>query len=128
MKTKLYQQIALSFDAYLRCIKVNNSIWEDRHAETIDGLVKDHLPSGSGFDSGTEFDWDKSTPQKLVFHTSFHHMNQDGYYDGWTDHSVIVKPCLMFGFQLRVTGRDRNGIKEYIAEVFQDCLREEVED
>lgn len=127
MKTKLYQQIARSFDAYLRCIDNANSLWEGRHREQIDGLVKDHLPSGSGFDSGTEFDWDKSTPQKLVFNVSFHHMNQDGYYTHWTDHSVIVTPCLLFGFRLRVTGRDHQDIKDYIAEVFANCLSEEID-
>jgi hypothetical protein len=52
-------------------------------------------------------------------------MNGDGYYDGWTDHTVIVTPTFS-GIDITVTGRDKNDIKNYIGEVFYDCLRETV--
>ena len=84
------------------------------------------MPSGSGFDSGTKFDFDKSTPNKLVFQTSYHHMNQNGYYDGWTEHTITVTPSLQFGFDAVIGGRDRNGWKEYAYEVVNGCLNEEV--
>jgi hypothetical protein len=89
-------------------------------------LVKDYLPSGSGFDAGTTLDEGASSPDKLVFDTSFHHMDEHGGYDGWTEHKVIVTPSLAHGCDLRVTGRDRNDIKSYIGETFAHALDTEV--
>lgn len=83
------------------------------------------LPSGSGIDSGVKFDFDASTPEKLVFDFGYHHMNDGGYYDGWTNHSLIVTPSLQFGFSLRITGKDRNDTKDYLHEIFQYALAEE---
>lgn len=57
-----------------------------------------------------------------MFETSVHHMNPDGYYDGWTEHTVTVTPSFIGRFDLKVSGRDRNGIKDYIAEVFGSVL------
>jgi len=84
------------------------------------------MPSGSGIDSGTTLDFDKSSGSKLVFSTSYHHMTEDGMYDGWTEHVVTVKPSLMFGFDLAISGRDRNDIKEYLHEVYHDTLMTDV--
>lgn len=87
--------------------------------------INSKLPSGSGFDSGSTFEIDSSSPDRLVFNTSFHHMNDVGYYDGWTGHNVIVTPSFD-GFNIRVTGKNRNDIKDYIGEVFHDILSEYV--
>lgn len=119
--TKLYQAIASTYDAYLR---TNNIEWAQRHKERIEQLTRDYLPSGSGFDSGTEFDFDKSQTQRLIFNTSFHHMNEGGFYDGWTHHSVIVTPCLVHRFNLRITGKNKRDIKEHIADIFNHALEE----
>lgn len=81
-------------------------------------------PSGSGIDAGTKLD-DSSTKDKLVFAFGYHHMDEHGYYDGWTEHTAVVKPSMCFGYDLRITGRDRNGIKEYLASVFDHWLNEE---
>jgi hypothetical protein len=67
-----------------------------------------------------------STPEKLVFNTAFHHMDEAGGYDGWTEHQVIVTPSLEMGYSIRVTGRDKEEIKEYIAEMFSAALDEEI--
>lgn len=120
------QQIASALQAQINCQKNGNQEWHDRHGETIEQLVSDHLPSGSGFDAGTTLA-DDSKPNRLIFNTSFHHMTEHGMYDGWTEHQVIVTPCLVLGFSLRVTGRDRNDIKELIGDTFNDCLSQ-VED
>jgi hypothetical protein len=64
----------------------------------------------------------------LVIVTSYHHMNDAGMYDGWTDHKVIVTPSLVHGFVLRITGRNRNDIKEYIADLFQQSLMADAPD
>jgi hypothetical protein len=122
---KLYEKIARTFGAYQNCIKSNNTDRQERHQETIEELVKEHMPSGSGFDNDTTFDFD-SKAERLIFNTSFHHMDECGYYDGWTDHQVVITPSLQYGFYLKVTGRDKRQIKEYIAEMFDDVLNTDI--
>lgn len=81
------------------------------------------LPSGSGFDNGTRLL--RASDTCVEFETAFHHMNEHGYYTGWTDHKVIVSPSLLYEFTIRVSGVNRNGIKDYIADVFATLLKEE---
>lgn len=102
-----------------------NDEWCERWEDYLRDIVKNHLPHGSGFDAGTTIDRDASKPDKLVLLTSYHHM-EDGFYTGWTEHAVIVTPCLIYGLSVRVTGRNRRQIKDYIAEVFTHSLTEEV--
>lgn len=119
MKSTLYAALASMADAYKR----RPDLWFNRITET----AKNHLPSGSGFDTGTQVDLDKSSGTQLVLVTSFHHMNDAGYYDGWTEHVVRVKPHLVFGFTLTVIGPNRNDIKDLILDTMADALRQEVE-
>ena len=119
---KLYVEMASLVQARLNCITKNNQEWKEKHEERLLELCKEYMPRGSGFDAGTKLDFDKSTGDKLVFNTSFHHMNEQGSYDGWTEHSVTVKASLQFGFELTIGGRDRNDIKDYIGERFQYAL------
>lgn len=105
----------------------------DAVEDEIDRLVKEHLPSGSGFDCGTTLNFDmcekpgdaNACPHMLVFDTAFHHMDEHGFYSGWTEHKVIVTPTFL-GPVLRVTGRDRDGIKEYIADQFHWAINHKV--
>jgi hypothetical protein len=120
--TKVYQALASLVDARLRSAERGNWDWVTKHEERIKELVEEHLPSGSGFDAGSSIDLYESKPERLVFGTAFHHMSDHGYYVGWSEHNVIVTPSLLFGFNLRVTGRDRNQIKDYIGETFQHAL------
>jgi hypothetical protein len=96
--------------------------WIGKHASYADKLAADYLPSGSGFDSGTRIDWSRSRPERIVFATAFHHMDENGFYDGWTEHSVTVRPSLAHVFTVTVSGKDRNGIRDYIADAFRDAL------
>ncbi len=87
-------------------------------------LLKEHLPSGSGIDCGVKLD-ESSGPERLVFTLSFHHMDEAGYYDGWTEHKAIVTPTLADhdGMRLRVTGgRNRNDINDYLHDVMDSAL------
>jgi hypothetical protein len=137
MKTsKLYQHIASALCAMENCRRSGNTEWLSRHEANIETLCKDFMPSGSGIDCGTRLDWDASScerqtsgeyPSRLVFSFSFHHMNESGMYDGWTEHKLIVRPSLVFGIDLKITGRDRNGIKEYLYDVFQSALDQDIE-
>ena len=121
----LYRAIATAVAARTNCDASGNSEWEQKWYIRLQELEKE-LPSGSGFDSGTTIDLDKSTGEKLVLHTSFHHMNDGGYYDGWTDHTVTVRPSFIGGFDVRVSGRNRNDIKGYVADMFVESLDQEI--
>ncbi len=90
-------------------------------------LTTRYMPSGSGFDEGTILETSRSTSEKLVFSTKFHHMNDTGYYNGWTYHEVIVTPSLQFGLLLTIRGVNRNDIKDYIHECFEPALNAELE-
>ena len=124
MNNKLYATFASLVQARLNCIASHNDEWREKHSERIADLL-DEMPSGSGIDCGTKIDLDASTADKLVFDVAYHHMNDGGMYDGWTEHMVIVTPSLACGFTLRITGRDRNGIKEYLRDVYSDALTQE---
>jgi hypothetical protein len=121
----LYKQLSSAVQARLNCEKSmsTHAEWFDRHTETIQQLVRDLLPSGSGWDSGTRIDLSESHADKLVFYGTFHHMHESGMYDGWTEHKVIVTPSLSFGIHLRITGSNRNEIKDYLHETFDCALR-----
>lgn len=127
MTRKVYQHIASALAAMINCLEARNTEWFDRHEETINTLIKRYLPSGGGIDQGTKLDFTNSAPNRLVFIAPFHHMNVHGYYSGWTDHTVIVTPDLAFGFDLKITGRDRNDIKEYLADTFHHALSADVD-
>lgn len=75
------------------------------------------LPYGSGLDAGVHIDMERSKPDKIVFNTEFHHLNENGYYDGWSTHSLIITPRFG-GYDLKITGKNRNGIKEYLYDTF----------
>jgi hypothetical protein len=136
---RLYQIIASRVDAALNCkrdldnpSRVHESFlplrreWFERHRATAEALTREFMPSGSGFDIGTSLYLDESTGEKLVFAVSFHHMDSCGSYDGWTDHKVTVRPSLIHGFTVSVSGRDRNQIKDLIAESFHIALSSEL--
>jgi hypothetical protein len=122
---KLIRLIASTIEAHKNCVRSGNVEWEAKHAERLRECEK-LLPSGSGFDSGTTIDIERSKPQKILLHTSFHHMDESGGYAGWTEHDVIVTPAFD-GIDLRITGPNRNDIKEYMHEVFQNDLMVDVD-
>ena len=124
---RVYQVIAKALQARINCERSGNTVWHPIHSDKILQMVNDHLPRGSGFDSGTQFNFIRSTPEKLVFETSFHHMDEGGSYCGWSEHQVIVTPSLVFDFDVRVTGRNVRNIKEYISETFNSALDELLE-
>jgi hypothetical protein len=124
MTTKIYQTLARQFTRKLNILNGDlPASWTDeRHAnmladcdDKIQALL-DHAPHGGGFDSGIQFLEDDSSPNKLVFRCDFHHMDEHGYYNGWSEHKAIVTPDLAFGYNLKITGRNRDQIKEFISE------------
>ena len=114
-RIKLYQLIASALAARKNCLESGNPFNWDTLLDQIEGI----LPSGSGIDDGTDIDRDSVGIIKL--HTSYHHMNNAGYYDGWTDHTIRIKADLQFGFDLSISGKDRNH-KDYLADVYHHAL------
>jgi len=119
---KIYQKLASCRQAMTNCHVTGNTEWYNRHAEAIERIVKEHMPSGSGWDCGTKFDFDASTPEKLVFTGSFHHMDEWGGYDGWTDHTIIVTPSLTEDVNIEIKGDNRNDIDDLLYQWFVDAL------
>ena len=101
--------------------KASKHSWQTKWEQSIDKICED-LPSGSGIDSGVKFEIDKSTPEKLVFSVPFHHMDENGYYDGWTTYKITVKPSFWQGFDLKITGRDKNWTKNYLYDLFNEVF------
>lgn len=126
MARYLYSELAQLVNARQSCEKTHNIEWFEKHGAKAYELVREKMPRGCGFDAGTTLDLDSSHPNKLVFVTSYHHMNDCGMYDGWTEHIVTIKPSLAFGFHIRITGSNRNDIKDYIADVFSEALKTEI--
>lgn len=127
MKTKIYREITSTLVAIANCRKAGNNGWLERHEKTLDDIARNYLPRGSGIDRGTTIDREASNENKLVLTFSFHHMDEHGFYCGWTDHKCIVTPSLLRGIDIRITGRDRNHVKEYLYNVFDYALSAEYE-
>ena len=119
--TKVYQALASAIQARLNCVKSANNEWYHKHTETIESIARDCLPSGSGIDSGCSVDLDQSSGDTIVIDLSFHHMDDDGSYDGWTEHTATIEPTFD-GIDIRISGRNRNQIKEYLVETLEFAL------
>ena len=88
---KVYQILSSALQARENCVKSGNAEWKVKHEATIASMC-DRLPHGSGVDSGTKLDMDRSNGRKLVFQMDFHHMTE-GSYSGWSEHTVMVIPA-----------------------------------
>ena len=122
---KLVELIATAIDARKRCLE-NGNDYAAKWDSTLD-QCDDLLPSGSGLDSGSKIDRDRSTGDRVLINTSYHHMTEHGFYDGWTEHVISARPSFVLGIDLKISGRDRNDIKEMIAQSFESVLSGMVE-
>jgi hypothetical protein len=112
-----YSELAIA----IQWFKDTNENFIDQAEENIKTLEK-LLPYGSGFDNGSKVNLKESNGQKIVINTSFHHMDENGCYDGWTEHTIIITPCLMYGYKIRITGKNRNYVKDYIYQQFDNII------
>jgi hypothetical protein len=122
MRYTLIRAIAVYLDAAKRCRENGRHEEEAQHLDMLRRL-SDALPSGAGIDSGTSIDHVDSKTDRICLVTSFHHMNANGFYDGWTNHTITVRPSFLFGVDLKISGRNRNDVKEYLAELFDQALQ-----
>ena len=99
-----------------------NAQWGGIARTRLEQLVN-MLPSGSGIDRGTKLVSASAT--KIVLECSFHHMDEHGYYDGWTEHRITVRPTFD-SLDIHISGRNRNDIKEYLHEIYALALAENI--
>ena len=66
-----------------------------------------------------------ASASRIVLECSFHHMNEAGYYDSWTEHRITVRPTFD-SLDIHISGRNRNDIKEYLHEVYALALAENI--
>lgn len=117
---KLIEAIAQALASRNNCLESGNTQTEAVWTEVLRRLER-ALPSGSGINAGTMIER-ASLPDCVILHTSFHHMNQHGVYDGWTTHRITVKPSFVYGLDLRISGGNRNEIKDYLHQVYEQAL------
>lgn len=121
----LYITIAGTLQAIENCRKYNNPDWEQRHRDRLEWLAQNCLPHGSGFDCGTSIDLSKSTPEKIILSFEFHHMNENGFYTHWTSHVVKVTASLVHRINLRISGRNKNGVIDDFHGIMHSALTAE---
>ena len=103
-------------------------LFKENALDALAYLEETFLPSGSGFDNGTHIITEgvKKGDEKIRIQANYHHMNDTGYYTGWTEHFVTVTPSLDGLLNISVSGRGKDGIKEYILLVFHEVLNREL--
>jgi len=126
---KVYQDLSTTAEALNNCRKTNNTEWIEKHIERLNRIVHNHMPHGSGLDSEVTIDNEKSGDRRLVLYGSYHCMDENGCYDNWVDFTITVKPSLGHGFHTKIVGNfGKYGfVKDYLYEVFDNALEEDVE-
>lgn len=132
MKTSIAREIVSRSVAYRNCEKSGNEEWYNNHYQALQWLQDNHLPSGSGIDSGCQIDTDKTNADRIVINSSFHVMDEYGGYNGWINFTVTVKASLLFGFDTNIKGnfssnKSAYGLKDYLYEIFDCDLRHEID-
>jgi len=122
MNKPLYKRFAMTLNAYQNCRKWDNEAGAEIHHQALFQML-DELPHGSGIDGATSMDFEKSTPNRLIFHIEYHYMNENGFYDGWYNYKIIVTPSLQNDFDVTIVGKDTpSGCKDYLSDVFVEAF------
>lgn len=133
---KVYEKLAMCADALRNSRKKNNQELADKYEEDIAKYLDKYLPRGSGIDNGMFFSHLQSDDNKMVICSSFHVLDENGFYDGWIDFTVEIYPAFVGGIDLKIKGNftnrvdyereDASDIKEYLYEIFYDALVQEI--
>ena len=138
MKTKIYKEIASRINSIGNCEKAGlstyNREWKQKHEDVIDYIQDNILPSGSGIDCGCKIDTtiadvDNINVDKLVIHSEYHTMDENGMYGRWITFRVVVRPSLQFGIVLNIMGNfgKNQDLKDYLYDVFNEALEQEID-
>lgn len=119
----LASTIVAACEALRACQASPNHPWTSRWASLLDSIEANLLPSGSGFDNGTKIDREATNARRISLTFDFHHMDENGFYDGWTSHNVTISPTFR-GVEVRVSGSNKSEIRDYASEVFASLFCE----
>jgi len=124
----LYKVLTNDINAYKNCSQIQNP-WMEKWRDNISYHEENYLPHGSGI-GNCKVDIDKSSSNKVVIFSDYHVMNENGFYDGYIDFSVTIKPSLLFDFALKINGKfgKHQDIKDYLYDTFDQDLRREIEE
>ena len=124
---KVYEILdtAITARSNLRVSDIVRTEWENKWDDLIQHLEKNYLPSGSGFDAGTHVIEEECVPGlKIVLNFGYHHMDEHGYYDGWSHHKAIIIPYFD-GIGIKLKGalpRKYRHSKEYFIDTLHTHL------
>jgi hypothetical protein len=112
--------------AHKNCIESGNAEWARRWQTVVEYIERNLLPSGAGIDNGTSVDWDESDDDRIVLGADYHHMDESGYYAGWSSHVVTVTPTF-HGISVDVSedpdyDDDDQGCEDYLADTYRHAL------
>ncbi len=79
-----------------------------KYEYALESLMK-YMPSGSGIDAGTILKLEESRADRLVFEIGYHHMDENGFYCGWSTRELIVTPSLINEFDMEFINEDASG-------------------
>ena len=111
---KVYQKIASELER------------KDPDFTELERIEKEYLPHGGGFDCGCNIITEKRYQNRIIIKAEFHAMDDNGYYIGWYTYKIIVKPTFQHGLDFTITGRDYNGLREYVGDCMYNALDMEV--
>lgn len=124
---KVYQKISNLISAIQT---VENTEWENKHTDNLERIIKEYLPSGSGFDGDCLLE-DDSTPERLNFKHDYHCMDEHGGYDGWIELHFIIIASLQHGFKMRINWHSYNSKykinQDYFYVLWNDALNTEID-
>jgi len=101
------------------CLVQNRAEWQAKHEHTLRQFVRETAPCGQTWYS-TGLNIKKSSTTQLVFRGAFRHE------DRWTEHTITVKPNFGLGFTFKISGLNKNDVKDCLKEMFTNWLSSEV--
>jgi hypothetical protein len=119
------QAIHSALVAIDNCEKAGNREWKARWQEYVARIAKECLPSGAGIDNGTRIVSLTSGGRGITLEFSFHHMTDNGFYDGWTEHTATVYPSFT-GLDIRIRGKRLTELADYLHDTFNVALSAEL--
>lgn len=126
MKTTLISRIYRVLQARENCKKDATKLdWFNNHDFTLYQIERNYLPHGSGINSGCtiEREFKKDC---VILHVPYHNMDENGYYCGWSDFKIVCKPEFD-GISLKIIGKDKYFVKDYLYDLFNNCLTEMID-
>ena len=84
--------------------------------------------SGSGIDRGMSINWEKTNLEgrnpRITLEVPFHPMDEHGCYKAWEHTKAVLRPCMEWGYSLKVTGTRDRYLREYLEETLAYWLEQ----